>query len=61
MAITLVDFRNRQRVERFLEIYGAGRRRTMLDAALTAGFGSYTQFHRIFKRVTGRGPGTQRQ
>jgi AraC-like DNA-binding protein len=59
-GVALVDFRNRQRVERFLEIYGTGQRRTMLDAALEAGFGSYAQFHRIFKRATGRSPGMHR-
>jgi AraC-like DNA-binding protein len=33
----------------------------MLDAALEAGFGSYPQFHRIFKRVMGRSPGKYRR
>jgi len=42
-GIALVDFRNRQRMERFLEIYGTGQRLTMLNAALEAGFGSYTK------------------
>lgn len=60
-GVALVDFRNRQRVEKFLEIYGTGQRRTMLDAALEAGFGSYAQFHRVFKRVTGRSPGKHRR
>jgi AraC-like DNA-binding protein len=60
-GVALVDFRNRQRVEKFLHIYGTGQRRTMLDAALEAGFGSYAQFHRVFKRVTGRSPGEQRR
>ncbi|HEX4350015.1 MAG TPA: helix-turn-helix transcriptional regulator [Verrucomicrobiae bacterium] len=55
-GIALVDFRNRQRLERFLGIYGAGQRLTMLDAALAAGFGSYPQFHRVFKRMTGHSP-----
>lgn len=55
-GIALVDFRNRQRIEKFLQIYGTGQRLTMLDAALNAGFGSYPQFHRVFKRVTGRSP-----
>ena len=55
-GVALVDFRNRQRVERFLEIYGTGQRLTMLDAALEAGFGSYPQFHRVFKRVMGHSP-----
>jgi AraC-like DNA-binding protein len=60
-GVALVDFRNRQRVEKFLQIYGTGQRRTMLDAALEAGFGSYAQFHRVFKRMTGRAPGKQRR
>ena len=55
-GIALVDFRNRQRIERFLQIYGTGQRLTMLDAALEAGFGSYPQFHRVFKRVMGGSP-----
>ncbi len=57
----LVDFRNRQRVERFLHIYGTGQRVTMLDAALEAGFGSYPQFHRVFKRMMGHSPMQFRQ
>ena len=60
-GIALVDFRNRQRVEKFLQLYGTGQRQTMLAAALEAGFGSYPQFHRVFKRVTGRSPGSQRR
>jgi AraC-like DNA-binding protein len=56
-GIALVDFRNRQRVEKFLTLYGAGQRTTMLAAALEAGFGSYPQFHRVFKRVLGCSPG----
>jgi len=55
-GVALVDFRNRQRVERFLQLYGAGQRRTMLETALEAGFGSYPQFHRVFKRVLGCSP-----
>jgi AraC-like DNA-binding protein len=48
-------------VERFLDIYGTGQRRTMLDAALEAGFGSYPQFHRVFKRMMGYSPMQFRQ
>jgi len=59
-GIALVDFRNRQRMEKFLQFYGTGQRRTMLDAALEAGFGSYPQFHRIFKRVLGCSPADYR-
>jgi len=60
-GVALVDFRNRQRLERFLQIYGTGQRLTMLDAALEAGFGSYPQFHRVFKRLIGCSPGKYRQ
>jgi AraC-like DNA-binding protein len=60
-GVALVDFRNRQRIERFLHLYGTGQRLTMLDAALEAGFGSYPQFHRVFKRVMGRSPGSHRR
>ena len=60
-GIALVDFRNRQRVEKFLQLYGTGQRVTMLAAALDAGFGSYPQFHRVFKRVTGSSPGSHRR
>ncbi|HEV2694263.1 MAG TPA: helix-turn-helix transcriptional regulator [Verrucomicrobiae bacterium] len=60
-GIALVDFRNRQRVERFTELYGTGQRRTMLDAALEAGFGSYAQFYRVFKHVTGSPPASHRR
>jgi AraC-like DNA-binding protein len=55
-GVALVDFRNRQRIERFLQLYGSGQRRKMSDAALEAGFGSYPQFHRVFKRVIGCSP-----
>ena len=60
-GVALVDFRNRQRVEKFMVLYGTGQRLTMLDAALEAGFGSYPQFHRVFKRVIGRSPGDYRR
>ncbi|HEY1661643.1 MAG TPA: helix-turn-helix transcriptional regulator [Verrucomicrobiae bacterium] len=59
-GVALADFRNRQRIEKFLQLYGAGQRRTMLDAALDSGFGSYAQFHRVFKRVIGHSPGHYR-
>ena len=60
-GIALVDFRNRQRIEKFLALYGAGQRITMLEAALEAGFGSYPQFHRVFKRVLNCSPGEYRR
>jgi AraC-like DNA-binding protein len=55
-GITISQMRNRQRISRFLEIYGKGQSRTMLDAALSSGFGSYAQFHRVFVETMGCNP-----
>ncbi len=51
---TLVAYRNRQRLQRFLERHRAGA--NLLASALAAGFGSYAQFHRIFSALMGRSP-----
>ena len=59
-GVTLVAFRNRQRIESFLRLYGGGQRLKMLDAALQAGFGSYPQFHRVFRRIVGCSPRSYR-
>lgn len=56
-GVALVNFRNRQRVERFLALHESGRHAKLIDAALEAGFGSYPQFHRVFKQVMGCAPG----
>lgn len=55
-GISMVRFRNRLRLNKFLQLHGAGQRHTMLDAALAAGFGSYPQFHRVFKTEMGCTP-----
>ncbi|PZQ45581.1 MAG: hypothetical protein DI556_22465 [Rhodovulum sulfidophilum] len=51
----LVEWRNRARLERFHRAYP--RSRDLLTAALEAGFGSYTQFHRVFQDLVGTTPG----
>lgn len=56
IGVSMVQFRNRLRVERYVELYRKGRRKTVLQAALEAGFGSYPQFHREFVRVMGCSP-----
>lgn len=56
VGVSLVDFRNRCRLERFLELYGDGRDVKMTTAALDAGFGSYPQFHRVFRARMGHSP-----
>ena len=50
------DVRNRKRLDRFLQLMETGSCDSLTDAALEAGFGSYSQFHRVFKRLTGRSP-----
>jgi len=59
-GLSIGRFRNQQRLERFLHLYGRGRRTTALAAALEAGFGSYAQFHRVFREQTGRTPSALR-
>lgn len=56
MGQSLVEYRNRLRLERFnvlLDQTGDN----LLDAALRAGFGSYAQFHRVFVAERGTTPG----
>jgi AraC-like DNA-binding protein len=59
-GVSIGRFRNQQRLQRFLRLYGRGRRTTALAAALEAGFGSYAQFHRVFREQTGRSPSALR-
>lgn len=59
-GLSIVDFRNRQRMQRFLDQYDAqhkvGHAPTLLEAAFEAGFGSYPQFHRVFRQLAGCSP-----
>ena len=55
-GVALTTYRNRQRLRRFFELYDDGKQTTALAAALDAGFGSYAQFYRVFRKETGRGP-----
>jgi AraC-like DNA-binding protein len=55
-GVGLVQYKNHQRVQRFIRDYGHGTDANMLRAALDAGFGSYAQFHRAFRQVTGYAP-----
>ena len=48
LGMSLVDYRNHLRLDRFFALVDpAGG--NLLEAALDAGFGSYTQFHRVFR------------
>jgi AraC-like DNA-binding protein len=57
MGVSLVDYRNRRRIDRFFDsISRAGGTVNLLDAALEAGFGSYAQFHRVYRKFLGSAP-----
>jgi AraC-like DNA-binding protein len=61
MGVGLVEFRNRRRIETFLKLYSLGRRTSITEAALAAGFGSYPQFHRVFRDHMGCSPAEYRR
>lgn len=50
MGMSLVEYRNRLRLDRFEVLLDRGRT-NLLEAALAAGFGSYAQFHRVFRAL----------
>lgn len=56
MGVSVTHFRQRCALERFVRAYGTGYRMNLMAAALAAGFGSYAQFHRVFKRHYGFAP-----
>ncbi|MBN1607141.1 MAG: helix-turn-helix domain-containing protein [Polyangiaceae bacterium] len=55
MGMTLSAFRSRLRLLRFIQAVDDGAE-SLLTAALGAGFGSYSQCHRIFQRTLGCSP-----
>lgn len=59
LGVSLADYRNRIKLERFLDLYT--NTSTLLNAALEAGFGSYPQFHRVFRQFLGVTPRTYLQ
>lgn len=57
MGVSLVDYRNRLRIDRFFDaVQRSGGTSNLLDAALEAGFGSYAQFHRVYRKFLGSTP-----
>lgn len=55
-GFTLVEYRQKMQLERFLFLYGTGTKLNLMETALEAGFGSYAQFYRVFKQRFSRGP-----
>jgi AraC-like DNA-binding protein len=52
---SIVEYRNEVRLTRFFERVDASAH-NLLEAALAAGFGSYAQFHRVFRARFGQSP-----
>lgn len=55
-GVSISEFRNLKRMERFMRSYDSNKRMTLTHAAFEAGFGSYVQFHRVFKQLIGFSP-----
>jgi AraC family transcriptional regulator of arabinose operon len=55
VGITPLQYRNFARVQQFIRTYKEDER-NLLRAALQFGFGSYAQFHRVFRQVCGSSP-----
>lgn len=55
-GMSIVQFRNQERVQRALSLHAAQPEIGMTTAAFEAGFGSYSQFYRTFCKVIGCTP-----
>ncbi len=55
LGLRLTEYRARVRMLRFIRAVDGGAR-SMVDAAQAAGFGSYSQCHRVFQRTLGCSP-----
>lgn len=56
MGLTLISYRQRRQLEKFLDLFSRAPDRKLMALALQAGFGSYPQFHRVFSREMGKSP-----
>jgi AraC-like DNA-binding protein len=55
MGVSVIEYRHRLCIERFFTLVSPGGG-NLLQAALDAGFGSYAQFHRVFRELLGTTP-----
>ncbi len=60
-GLTITEYRQKICLNRFMEIYSTSRPKNMMRSALEAGFGSYPQFHRVFKQHFGFSPAEYRR
>lgn len=56
MGISITEFRNRAKLDRFVNLMFKHPEHDLLSLALDAGFGSYTQFFRVFRKEIGMTP-----
>jgi AraC-like DNA-binding protein len=55
LGVSLVEYRNRLRLRRFFDRVEQGEA-NLIKAANAAGFGSYAQFHRVYRQMLGGTP-----
>lgn len=55
------EHRHARQLARFLALYDRGGHMSATDAAFAAGFGSYAQFHRVFRAAMGCSPSDHRR
>jgi AraC-like DNA-binding protein len=56
VGMSISDFRNHVRLEAFLRLRPHSKRKVLFEVAREAGFGSYAQFNRVFRREMGCSP-----
>jgi len=56
VGMSLSCYRNNLRLRRFWEAYRQPQGATITEAVYEAGFGSYAQFHKVFKKRYGKAP-----
>ena len=60
-GLSITAYRQRQKLERALTLRRHQPQANLTDLALEAGFGSYAQFYRVYRREFGAGPRAQGQ
>ena len=58
---SVLDHRQLRQIEAFQVLLDRGQHLTVTDAAFAAGFGSYAQFHRVFRQHMGMAPSDYRR
>ncbi len=56
VGVSLTRYRNSIRLGRFWKEYRSSHGGSILDAVMVAGFGSYAQFYRVYRKAYGQGP-----